>query len=46
MANTMKLYGRINGLKAYNHKEERQDMGPVGYGDKDFCLDNTQPMKG
>ena len=46
MADTMKQYGRINGQKAHDHEEERQDKGPAGYGDKGLHLNSTQPKKG
>ena len=46
MAKTMKQYGRVNDQKAHDHEKERQDVGLASYGDKGFCLDNTQPKKG
>ena len=44
VSDMMKQYDRINGLKAYDHKEE--SMGSAGYKDEGFRLSNTQPKKG
>ena len=40
----MKQYGKIDGPKAHDHKEEIMDS--ASYEDEGFHLSNTQPRKG
>ena len=40
----MKQYGKIDGPKAHDHKEEIMDL--ASYEDEGFHLSTTQPRKG